>query len=870
MQGALRKFKMIKLNNYYLSNKSPNIKKLSYWLSFLIPGMIFFLYFAFHNFNILTVDLGQQYVDFFAFFRRNLFSHPFQLIYSFQNGLGGSMLATDAYYLLSPFNIIFFLFSKNSLPVAILTIISLKIATAGLTSFYYWQEKTNSIYALAASLAYALSGYIIANHFNLMWLDSVILLPLLIQAIDYTLNAKRNHLMIITFALWVTNFYTGFMTLFFGFLYLLSQIFLIEKQKRMKTFLHYLKNSILGSFLAAFLLLPVFFEMLAGKANSAVKWDFPWQFPPFQELGKITDGAYNFHEMEAGMPNIFMTMPFLVLILAYFLCQKIDWQHKLGNGILILFLIFSLFFTPFVLIWHLGQFPVWYPGRFSFILVFLSINLGILFLQTQENLSWWKKIIIAVLLLCLVIYWTLSQDNWDFLSDTSLIVSTAFIVLALLFIFFIFPKYRFNSQILIGIILIETIINLLLSLNNLSYQQNHDYTNFVKNSTEVTNYLAKKNTRLYRTEKTFYRSDDDPFSANYNGISSFNSVTDQKVINFLAYLGYLHNSNSVTNNGGTPVTDSILGIKYYLQPNYAHDQIKKSEKLPFDNPNHRLDLDDYTIQKEFKQLLLLKNSHALPLVFKLNQSNSHLKFNDDTPIENQQLLLKKITDTKEKVFRRLIWPDPQLKGVNAWDGGWMQYTKKKKANQSEVTFALTAKSNNSYYLEIPNGIDEDQASLYVNNAKVDLSVRDSQAHLINLGHNQKGTKIVFTFVLNQKTFNLNSANLWSLNTTSLNRILQKYQRQQPQLWQTNSLVLHSNQFSTDKKQLIASTIPYSKNWLIFDNGHLQKKRVFADAFLSTKLASGKHHLTFVYIPFAFLLGVLISLISLIYIKLHLD
>ena len=168
---------------------------------------------------MLTVDLGQQYVDFLAFFRRNLFSHPLRLIYSFSNGLGGSMLATDAYYLCSPFNLLLFLFPQHFLPQAILIIIALKIGAAGLSSYYYWKQKiTNHFYALAASSAYALSGYVIGNHYNLMWLDSVILLPLLINAIDRLLAHQKNKLILITFLLWFTNFYTGFMALAFGLL----------------------------------------------------------------------------------------------------------------------------------------------------------------------------------------------------------------------------------------------------------------------------------------------------------------------------------------------------------------------------------------------------------------------------------------------------------------------------------------------------------------------------------------------------------------------------------------------------------------------------------------------------------------------------
>jgi uncharacterized membrane protein YfhO len=47
------------------------------------------------------------------------------------------------------------------------------------------------IFALAASLAFSLSGFVVSYNLNLMWLDSLILLPLLLDAID-KLETKGN------------------------------------------------------------------------------------------------------------------------------------------------------------------------------------------------------------------------------------------------------------------------------------------------------------------------------------------------------------------------------------------------------------------------------------------------------------------------------------------------------------------------------------------------------------------------------------------------------------------------------------------------------------------------------------------------------
>ena len=80
-------------------------------VSFLIPFLLMGGYFIgrqmapFGPSSLLTVDLGQQYVDFFAYLRNIILHHPGSLFYSFSKGLGGEMLGTNAYYLFSPLNL---------------------------------------------------------------------------------------------------------------------------------------------------------------------------------------------------------------------------------------------------------------------------------------------------------------------------------------------------------------------------------------------------------------------------------------------------------------------------------------------------------------------------------------------------------------------------------------------------------------------------------------------------------------------------------------------------------------------------------------------------------------------------------------------
>src|SRR5699024_12530839 len=118
---------------------------------------------------------------------------------------------------------------------------------------------------------------------NLLWPNTATLLRLCMHRIARARRQEKIHLILITFFLYFTTFHTAFMTLAAGFLYLLTQIFFFNIKKQWTIFKSYLIKSILGSFLDAFMLLPVFIEMLQGKAASSANWSWGFQFIPYNQ-----------------------------------------------------------------------------------------------------------------------------------------------------------------------------------------------------------------------------------------------------------------------------------------------------------------------------------------------------------------------------------------------------------------------------------------------------------------------------------------------------------------------------------------------------------------------------------------------------------
>lgn len=172
-------------------------KRLLFVGSFFLPFLLLLFLWTllglapFGNNNLLVSDLGTQYMPFLSTFKTFFQGSSFSL-YSFSDALGGSILPLSAYYLLSPFNLLVLLFSYEQLPIAILLIITLKISSMGSALFYYLDKTYSrvSLGTLLFSTAYSLCGFVTVYCLNFMWLDALILLPLIVLGLQRLWDKK--------------------------------------------------------------------------------------------------------------------------------------------------------------------------------------------------------------------------------------------------------------------------------------------------------------------------------------------------------------------------------------------------------------------------------------------------------------------------------------------------------------------------------------------------------------------------------------------------------------------------------------------------------------------------------------------------------
>ncbi|MBO5346988.1 MAG: YfhO family protein, partial [Lachnospiraceae bacterium] len=181
--------------------------------------------------SFLYSDMYHQYMPFFTEFMEKVKAGE-PLYYSWNVGIGSNFLALYVYYLASPLHWLAFLLPQSLLIEFMSYLVILKVGLCGLTFCMYLRKhfQTESVTTVLFAVFYALSGYMAAYNWNIMWLDCVILFPLIIWGLERLVKEGKPVLYCVTLALSIlTNFYISIMICIFLVLYFITLLFTEER-----------------------------------------------------------------------------------------------------------------------------------------------------------------------------------------------------------------------------------------------------------------------------------------------------------------------------------------------------------------------------------------------------------------------------------------------------------------------------------------------------------------------------------------------------------------------------------------------------------------------------------------------------------------
>ena len=381
-------------------------KKYLLLLSFFIPlavmtaCMAIFQVGPFGSNSFLIIDGLHQYMPFFSVLYDKL-KEGGSLFYSFRAGLGINFLSLFSYYLSSPLNLFILLFDKTQLNMAVSLLVVLKIALSGLTAGIYFTSKTKKpgITVLVCSAAYALNSYMVGYCWNVMWLDAVMIFPIVVMGIERLIEKRdgRLYAAALFYALYC-NYYIAFMICIFAVIWYLFYSFRNFRQFFFRgiAFAFY---SVLAAGMAAVLLIPAYMgiKQTASGADMGLP-EHGWQTGFADLITRQFDMAYPVsHDNFDGNANLYVGVFVVFAVVLYLFNREIRLLDKLKKGLLLVF--FYLSFSEDILnfIWHGFHNQYGIPNRFSFLFGFVLTAMLFEVFEHKDSIRNWQ-----VVLSCLV------------------------------------------------------------------------------------------------------------------------------------------------------------------------------------------------------------------------------------------------------------------------------------------------------------------------------------------------------------------------------------------------------------------------------------------------------------------------------------
>ncbi|EOH97438.1 YfhO family protein [Enterococcus pallens] len=822
--------------------------------SFLVPFVIMLAIWhslaiaPFGDNNLLVSDIGTQYLEFMSLFKR--FFDEGVSLYSFSNGIGGSIEALSGYYLISPYNLICLLFQDENLPIALIWIITAKIATMGSTMYYYLTRHFNqpSFATIIFSTSYSLCGFVVAYSLNFMWLDALILLPLVTFGLEKLWRKETGSLYGISlFATIMTNYYLGYMVCIYAVIYSVYLYWLAHPEKgawRPKVLWQEWRKFIVVSFLAgiatSFILLP----SLVGMLRTAKTNFDPLSFAPtprfaLSAFGELGIGTYEFEDRLQHLPTMYSGILMVLLFISYFFCQKISKRERKGTFFLMLALFLSFIVQLINTVWHMFQSPAGFPYRNVFIFSLLMIRFGYaawLKLDKEQLTQTLVKSagVFSILLLLAPLSANIegtANERWFIKNE--LVSNTAYLgySLALIWLYalLIIILKRKNYQWLIGVIACLTFFELGFNyqhaLNAIPFGSQSKFAKFYENQSELIDELNASPTLWRINEKTdqnndgfsiAYNSYNDSFLYNFADISSYTSTLEKDVLDTLVNLGiYSRNVRRFTYVDENPVLNLLLNVRYSIKPQ---------------------ELEDRAAFKKSHNLHVYENSEALGMGLLLE--DSQVKLQPNKVIDNQESILQSLKKQEKHYFQ----PAKMTMG------------------EKPNTFTLETTESGKLFMYLPKVYWKNVDELLINGKKHQTAIGIQTNQLFNLGYFKAGEQVTVE-LKGKKDFNFKQAEIATLDEANFNQLLADKHQFAFDLKGQRDDQLRGTLNVEEDNQTVYLSIPYDDAWKVYiDNQKVKTKKVFGSFLSVTVPKKGEHQIRLVYRPTAPVVGGIVSIV----------
>ena len=641
-----------------------------------------------------------------------------------------------------------------------------------------------------------------------------------------------------------------------------------------------------------------------------------------------------------NLPNIYIGALGFIGFILYFSSRKIVKERKWAAGAVTFIFFTSFVNEFVSKIWHMGQNPAGFFFRFSWLFSFFMLLLAYQALKEKFKISRRGKLLSVVVLVLSTIYLYTKDFtylpkkqpealtlfiNGHFIEFVILVIATTatgfylywerstksqkekerVLVIAagfvVVLVILLQTGYLFTRVVLtlliylavlallrprmirLAVILLSTLTVFELGYNAYLSQVTFSYANVdkfvdgtisVKRVTDKIQEIADE--PFYRIATTFAYSRTTPSLIGYPGLSTFSSSLERSTMEHFAYMGDQGVNAATEYENGTPLTDALYGIRYYMDIKDINQEEKENhpERMYFYRFASRFDMNRYFTEKVYEddRYLVYKNPNSFPIAFGVNELVTNLQLDFNHAVKNQNNILNSMEGIQKDqenyvdYFKPLAFSAIETENLVAEDvnkeKGTAVYKREDSSMEAIVRYHITPQTDLTYYFFAPDSLNSEiDYSILLNGQWFTHSKKNMQRQLWQIADNSAGEETVLEFRFRSDKVDLSHVGLYRLDVDQIQKVLEKRKVQGLQVEKFSNTHIVGSVDITDDSQFMMTSIPYSAGWKVKVDGKDVPTSKTWNSLLSFPITSGQHKVEFVFSQKGTLLGLILSLIS---------
>lgn len=813
----------MKLN---LTKKIKTNEVIIYILAFLIPVAVMIVgcikagVYPFGDRTFLRNDMYHQYVQFFTSMYDKVKGGE-GLAYSMQLGLGSNTASVFAYYLASPLNLLVFLFPREFIAECMAFLVILKMGLSG-TGFAYYlckRFKKADFGILFFSCAYALSGYMAAYQWNLMWLDVIIFAPLVLGALEELVETGKGirYCLLLACSIFI-NFYLSIMLCIFLALYFVSIIIWKPWSIMWRRSLQFGIYSLISGGLTAVLLIPVYYAMSTTERTStafpkAMEWYMNfWEFIGRQCI-KVPWQMSDVH-----WPSIYCGAAIFLLVPLYVLNRNISQKEKISNMVLIAFLAISMMNKVLDYIWHGFNYPNSIPARQAYLYILLLLIIGYEVYINLDAVRIWELLLAGVVSYGVIVFASMRHpvdgaDTWSYALTLGIMRIYFGIILAYCIChipqmqeylaekkwFAFIRKYHVLPKVVVlAMVVTELACNMYET--SIRTSSRDSFNKFYTRQYVAVDWLRDNDDGLFRTELFTRKTKNDGMMWNVNTTTLFASSADSRTRDFYESVAMGAAKGSYWFDGATPLISAMLGVKYMIGQD--NSMINDLYELIYSDGDGNL----------------YKCQYTLPMAYVVDSGlDEAWDTKELNPIELQNELCHLLGIEED-----LLVPVFSVQ-------------------EGDVKYTISVPEDSYIYVYLGEN-DVNKVKITVEGKETTLS-QVSFDYLLNVGLVRAGETATVEGIETEKQFSTFEA--YAVDLQVLRQALDILGQEPLEITKHGEGYIEGDVTLADAGELVVS-VTADDGWKVYVDGEKTETDMFEDMFLSVNLEAGTHHVVIKY------------------------